>query len=122
MPRRVRQSRGILGPLAENFIKRLSSGDARLRKRIVRYGSWIITIIFLLSLVNGTYGIPRIVRLELQKSSLSESNRELTIELIDAARIRKMLRSDPLYIERVARTRYRMVYPGETIYRFRGQR
>lgn len=122
MPRRVRQSRTFLGPLAENFIKRLSSSDARLRRRIVRYGSWIITIIFLLSLVNSTYGIPRIVRLELRKHNLIEGNRDLTIELIDAERIRQMLRSDPLYIEKIARTRYRMVYPGETIYRFRGQK
>ena len=107
--------------MAENFIKRLSGSDARFRRRIVRYGSWIITIIFLLSLVNGTYGIPRIVRLEIQKHNLTEGNQELTIELIDAERIRRKLRSDPLYIEKIARTRYRMVYPGETIYRFHGQ-
>lgn len=69
----------------------------------------------------GTYSLPRIVRLEIEKGGLIDSNRELTVELIDAVRIRDLLRTDPTYIEHIARTRYFMVRPDETIYRYRGR-
>ena len=69
----------------------------------------------------GPYSLPRIARLDLERRALIEANQRLTIELIDAARIRKMLKSDPSYIEYIARTKYRMVRPNETIYRYRGQ-
>jgi cell division protein FtsB len=121
MPRRIKQSRSLITPLAENFIRRLSSTDKRLWRKIIKYSFWTLGLLFVYSLMSGTYGMPRIVRLELEKSSLIEANRKLTIELIDAARIRKMLESDPNYIEYIARTRYRMAYPNETIYRYRGQ-
>jgi len=73
------------------------------------------------SFMSGTYGLPRIVRLEMERSRLQVSNRVLTAELIDAVRIRDMLRYDADYIEGIARSRYYMVYPGETVYRYRGR-
>lgn len=76
---------------------------------------------FLYSLMSGTYGIPRIIRLELQRKTLIKSNQQELVNLIDASRIKKMLMYDKGYIEYIARTRYHMVYPGETIYRYRGQ-
>lgn len=71
--------------------------------------------------MSGTYGIPRIIRLEMEKRALIKANKSLTIELIDADRIREMLKSDPTYIESIARTKYHMAYPDETIFRYRGQ-
>ena len=121
MPRRVKQSHSFIAPLAENFVRRLSSADKRLRRKITKYCFWTLGLLFVYSLMSGTYGIPRIVRFELERRSLVEANRKLTIDLIDAARIRKMLQSDPGYIEYIARTRCRMAYPNETIYRYRGQ-
>ena len=35
-------------------------------------------------------------------------------------RVRKMLESDPIYLERIARTRFHMSRPNETIYLYRG--
>ena len=121
MPRRVKQSQSRLAPLAENFLKRLSSTDARLRRKIVKYGFWAIGLMSAYSLMSGTYGIPRIVRLELEKHNLIETNHRELVNLIDADRVRKMLLYDRSYIEQIARTRYHMVYPGETIDRYRGQ-
>ena len=77
--------------------------------------------LFAVSLLFGTYSVPRIVKLQLQKSSLAESNRRLTADLIDAVRIRDMLKDDPYYIEQIARSRYYMIRPNETIYRYRGR-
>ncbi len=71
--------------------------------------------------MSGTYGIPRIIRLELEESALTGENRQLIAELIDAQREREMLRTDRNYIEYIARTKYFMSYPDETIYRYRGR-
>jgi len=121
MPRRVKKSPSIFAPLTENFVKRLSGTDQRLRRKIVKYGFWIIGMLFLYSLMSGTYGVPRIVRLELERRALIEANRRELAGLVDASRTRDMLRSDRNYIEYIARTRYHMAYPDETIYRYRGQ-
>jgi cell division protein FtsB len=121
MARRIKQSRSLLGPLAENFVKRLSNTDARLRRMIVMYGFVFLGVFFLYSLMSGTYGIPRIVRLELEKKTLIDANRRQLAQFIDAAAVRKMLTSDRNYIEYIARTRYHMVYPNEVIYRYRGR-
>ncbi|HWR83661.1 MAG TPA: septum formation initiator family protein [Candidatus Deferrimicrobium sp.] len=121
MPRRVKQTRSFLTPLAENFARRLAGTDQRLRRRIVAYLSFVLALGFAYSLMAGMYSLPRIVRLELERKSLLSINRELSAEVIDADRIRQMLLTDPGYIEYIARTKYRMARPNETIYRYRGQ-
>jgi len=119
--RRIKKTRSFLGPVAENFIKRVSGSDVRLRRKIIRIGFWVIGLTFLYSLLSGTYGVPRIIRLEMEKSALIEANRNKTAALVDAVRIRKRLVSDPEFIESIARSRYYMIYPGETIYRYQGR-
>jgi cell division protein FtsB len=121
MPRRVKKSTSIFAPLTENFARKLSGSNQRVRRKVVRYGFWAIGILFVYSLMSGTYGIPRVIRLELQRAALIEANRRELVDLVDASRIKRMLESDPVYIEYIARTRYHMVYPDETIYRYRGQ-
>jgi cell division protein FtsB len=120
MPRRVKKQPSLFAP-AGNLIKRLSNTDAQLRRKITRYGLLTIAVLLLYSFMSGTYGIPRIIRLELERKALVRANHDLLIELIDADRVRDMLRNDPHYIEYIARTRYYMAYPNETIYRYRGQ-
>lgn len=107
--------------MAENFKARLVSSDSRLRRQIVRYGLWLVGAMFVWSLLVGEYSIPRIVRLHMERGALLEANRQYTVALADAARIRHLLRTDPSYIEYIARTRYRMVRLNEVLYRFRGQ-
>lgn len=121
MPRRVKQSRSFLAPLAENFVRRLASTDKRLRRKVVRYGFWALGLMFVYSLMVGDYSLPRIGRLMVERRALVAANKQLTIDLIDAARTKRMLESDPAYIEYIARTRYHMALPNETIYRYRGQ-
>jgi len=121
MPRRVKQSRSLLAPLTENLSRRLSNADARLRRKVLRISLWVIGFYFFCSLMMGTYSVPRIVRLEMEKKGLTESNQRMLVELIDSDRVRRMLTDDPRYIEYIARTRYYMVCPRETIYYFRGR-
>lgn len=120
MPRRKKQPRSLLPPIADGLVRRLSNADARLRRKIVRYGLWTLALAFLYSTMIGTYSVPRIVRLEMERESLIESNRRLMAELVDKDLIRKRLESDPDFIEYVARRRYHMARPDETIYFYRG--
>lgn len=121
MPRRVNKNKSIFTPLTENFIKRVSTSDDRTRRRIVKSGLILFCVFLLYSIFSGTFGIRRIIKLELEKKTLIETNRIEMAKLIDAEHINQMLKSDDSYIEYIARTRYHMVYPGETIYRYRGQ-
>ncbi len=107
--------------MAENFVKKLAGNNQRFQKKLLKYGSWLLGIWFVYSLLVGTFSLPRIIRLELEQRELRSANRYLIIELIDATRIHRMLKDNPSYIEYVARTKYRMVRPQETVYRFRGQ-
>ena len=121
MPRRIRNKKpSILAP-AGNLIKLLSNAESRLRRRVFRIALWGLTGLFVVSLLFGNYSMVRIVKLQLKKSTLIETNRQLTTNLIDAVRCRDMLNNDPYYIEQIARSRYYMVRPGETIYRYRGR-
>ena len=121
MPRRVKQNRFSLAPLAEDFVRRLAKENSRLRRKVVRYGFWIVSGLLVYSLTIGSYSLPRIVRLHVQKTRLIEANRRLTAQVVDDAYIKALLKTDPAYIEYIARTKYHMVYPGETIYRYRNR-
>ena len=119
MPPRVRKTKSKRPSLAESFVKKLSSADTRLRRKMVRYAFWSVGFLFFYSLMVGTYSIPRIIRLEMEKTELAESNQRLLVNLIDNDRVRKMLKSDPIYLERIARSRFNMTRPDETIYLYR---
>ena len=87
----------------------------------MRVSLWVVGILFVYSLMTGEYSIPNIVRLKLEKESLIRANRELAVELVDATWERELLLHDPIYIEKIARARYHLARPNETIYRYRGQ-
>ena len=102
-------------------MKKLSNAGSRQRRVILKTSLWGLASLFTLSLLLGTYGVPRIIKLHLRKAALIESNRNLTAELVDAVRDRDLLLTNPAYLEKIARTRFYLVRPGETIYRYRGR-
>lgn len=116
MPRKIRKKKTLLGPLAQNLGHKLSTADARQRRRIMRIGCLVVGLWLVWTTMVGSYSIPRIIRLHLEKQRLIETNRALVIQLVDMQRLRGMLQSNPRYIEQVARIRYRMARPDETIY------
>ena len=120
MPRRIRSKPTILTP-AGNFLRRLRESDDRLRKRAVKIGLAVIAVLFVWSCFDSEYGILRIGKLSMERRSLAAANQRELAQLIDATRVRDLLKSDRTYIEYIARTRYHMAAPNETIYRFRGR-
>ncbi len=119
MPRRVTKSKPSIFTPAGSFLKRLARENPHARRRLITIGFWLIGLFFAWSFVSGDYGVPRIVRLELEKKGLEEANRRQLTLLIDATHEREMLRSDSLYISYIARTKYHMALPNETLYRLR---
>jgi cell division protein FtsB len=118
MSRRVKKKVSLFAPLAENLAGRLARTNTETRRRLVRWGGWILGLLFLYSLMIGTFSVPRIVRLEAERRHLLQANRLQAAALIDACRVRDMLQHDRLYIEQIARQRFHLVYPGETLYRY----
>ncbi|MEA2031586.1 MAG: septum formation initiator family protein [candidate division Zixibacteria bacterium] len=121
MTRRIRKSRSLIGSMADGLRHRLSDHNSLFRQRVIRIGFWVIGLLFLYSLMFGTYRIPRIIQLEMERKSLIDANRHLTIDLIEDDRLRQLLISNSEYIENIARTKYHMVRPNETIYRYHGK-
>lgn len=120
MPKRIRSKPTLLTP-AGNFIKRLRESDDRLRRRVTWIVIGLIGLFLVWSSFDSEYGLTRIARLRMQERSMVRTNQRQMAELIDAVRIRELLRTDRGYIEYIARTRYHMAAPNETIYRFRGR-
>jgi cell division protein FtsB len=120
MLRRIRTKPTILTP-AGKFFRRLRESDDRLRKRLIKIGLAVIAVLFVWSCFDGEYGILRIAKLSVERNAIVKANQRELAQLIDATRIRDLLKYDRSYIEFVARTRYHMAAPNETIYRFRGR-
>ncbi len=121
MSRRVKKKASLFAPLAENLAGRLAKTNTQTRRRLTRWGAWIFAVLFIYSLMIGTFSIPRIVRLEAERRHLLTANRLQAAALIDACRVRDMLRHDELYIEQIARQKFHLVYPDETLYRYSDQ-
>jgi len=120
MPRRRKTKPSLLSP-ASNFLKRISDGDSRLRRRLVKICAWSLALFFIYTCMSGTYGFPRIIRLKMEKDALMDANRRQLVQLADDLRIRSLLKTDPSYIEYIARSRYHMAATNETIYRYGGR-
>src|SRR5512140_249843 len=121
MPRRVTKARPSLFTPAGSMVKRLAKESSAARRKMVVLGFWLTALFFGWSFVSGDYGVPRIVRLELEKKGLEEANRRQMTQLIDSGQERRMLQSDSVYIDYIARTKYHMARPTETIYRYRSR-
>jgi cell division protein FtsB len=121
MPRKMTQRKPSLLAPAGDLLKSLSNAESRLRRRVFHIGLICVAVLFTYSLVFGTYSLPRIARLQLKKHALIETNRRLAADLIDSDRTRRLLQTDPCYIEQVARTRYYMVHPDDIVYRYRSR-
>jgi len=121
MLRKISQRRPSLLAPAGDLLKSLSNAESRLRRRVFHIGLLCIAVMFMYSLVFGSYSLPRIARLQLKKHALMETNRRLAADLIDTDRTRRLLETDPCYIEQVARTRYYMVHPDDIVYRYRSR-
>lgn len=119
MSRRVSPKTASVFAPANDLLRRVSDFDARRKRQIMLAVAGLFSALFLWSFLAGEYSIFSIWRLSNEKQALLQANRELIAQLIDADRKRTLLQSDPFYIEQIARSKYHMVFPGETVYRIK---
>jgi len=117
MSRIYRRNRFPIKPLVENISERLQAADNRFRRSIVKYALVTFTFFVVYAFLAGPYGLFRINRLENREAQLTQENQRLLVGLIDADVTRQGLINDRRYWEYIARTRYLMARPGETIIR-----
>jgi len=78
----------------------------------------VIVFIFLLMTLFGNRGLRDNYFLRQRLAAVKQTNQELTNENSRLARTVELLKTDPVYIEKVARDELGMVKKGDIIYRF----
>ena len=119
MRRRFYKKKQSLGLLAQNIGRRLARSDSRLRRSIVRLSAFAFVGFVIYSFLAGPYGFFRLNRLESRRDQLIEENRRLLVDIVDADITRRRLKYDAHYQEYIARTRYLLARPGETVIRIK---
>ncbi len=115
MKKHYYKKKNPLAPLVENVAARLTQADSRFRRSAVKWSAALFSIFVIYSFLAGPYGLFRISRLNDRKAELITENQVLLVGIIDADMTRARLEDDPRYIEYVARTRYLLARPGETV-------
>ncbi len=119
MARDKANSKNIIGSIRQRIFDKFDNTALNNRRRLAGLGLLAFALFMFLTLFTGNTGFVRITELHLEKRSLAKENHKLLIELIDADLTVNRLKTDPRYIEHIARTRHFMSRPGEVIYRFK---
>ena len=98
-----------------------SPSRARTQKRTLSPGTkrilqWVIGGVIAYLFVAGPRGAYNLLSLWRTENALQHRELELSAEIVELQTRRDRLESDSLYIERIARTEYRMARPDEVIY------
>jgi len=99
-----------------NYIKTDRASRDNLRKRLFIAGGVLLSLYFLASFIFGDMGLVKYYRMKSQYNALAEDIGKLKQ---DNTRLRKdvyALKSDPAYLERIARDKLGLARPGEIVY------
>lgn len=121
MPRRTDRTRPSLFSPAGELLRKLNAADQQERWQQVIVGTVLAIGLFLYASFTGETSAINIAKLEFEKRTLTQANQSRFAEIVDASLKIDRLRSDKTYLEIIARTNYRMVYPNEILYRFKGK-
>jgi cell division protein FtsB len=97
---------------------RVAPREERRKRKALLLGAGALLAYLLYSYIGTDSGLVRIIALRRENESLRRSKLELSVRANDAALGRKAAAEDPLFAERVARERFRMVKKGEILYRY----
>jgi len=78
----------------------------------------IIAGVFIIMTIFGNRGLRDNYFLRQRLAAVKKTNEELTIQNKELARTVELLKTDPVYIEKIARDELGMVKKGDIIYRF----
>ena len=86
------------------------------KKRIRHLGLLAILILVILFFASGSRGTFQLFKFTQQKSSLEQEIRDLESENTRLENMKKRIETDPDYIEKIAREKYKMKKKGEEVY------
>jgi len=99
-----------------NYLKTDRAPWNNRRKKLLIAGGVLLSLYFLISFIFGDMGLVKYYRMKSQCNALAEDIGKLKQ---DNARLRKdvyALKSDPAYLERIARDKLGLARPGEIVY------
>ena len=102
--------------VTRQLISRLSEHEHGFKRKTIRLGIYLAVLYVIYLFCAGDYGLFRIYRLTSERNDFLENYRATVAETIDYSYRLRRLRTDPHYIEWLARTRYGFSRPNEVIY------
>ena len=95
---------------------RLRESPPRLSPKVKRFGLVALGAGLLYFFVVGEMGLTRLFALNKQKASLEKEELSLMAQLIDLDTRNRLLKTDTLFIEGLARSEFHLSRPGEVVY------
>ncbi len=86
------------------------------RKTLILAAGVLFSIYLLVSFVLGEMGLVKYYRMKSQYHALSDTIAKLRLDNARLTREVHLLRSDPAYVERIARDKLGLARPGEIVY------
>ena len=94
------------------------SAKANYRVKIIRFVLLAVFLAIGYNLAVSQYGFLNMMELKEQIDELQAEELRYNVQLVDLEIKRSRLRSDSLYIEKLARKHYQLSRPGETVIEF----
>jgi cell division protein FtsB len=102
--------------ITRQLVSRLAEHEHGFKRKTIRLGIGIAVLYVAYLFCAGDYGLLRIYRLYNECDRLDAEYRTIVAEAVDYSYSLGRMRSDPLFVEWLARTRYGYSRPEETIY------
>jgi cell division protein FtsB len=102
--------------VTRRLISRLVEHEHGFKRKTIRLGIGLIILYVIYLFCAGDYGLMRIYRLSSERQELQAEYRDLVAETADYSYYLRRFKSDPHFVEWLARTRYGFSRPQETIY------
>jgi len=104
-------------------IPHFRSGSAAKHKSasdwVPKIPAMLMAIVIIYLIVSGQLGLWRLVSLWHLRGDLQDEQLALSAQVVDLDTRRRLLETDTLYIEQIARTEYHLSHPDEIIYDLR---
>ena len=99
-----------------NFIKTDRSARVRTRNKLLVAAGVVLALYFLSSFVLGEMGLVKYYRMKSQYNALAMEIAKLKLDNVRLRKTVSSLKSDPAYLERIARDKLGLARPGEIVY------
>jgi len=106
-------------PIRYRYLRTVYQGKGLASSRRLRWGLLALALaVYVANFVGGDRGLIRRIQLRKELAAVNADNVRMRLEQERLVQEVKLKENDPFSLEKVAREKYWMIGPGETIYRF----